>query len=330
MHLHAAAGDNSHHHDHGHDHSQHDHGGGHHHGHHHHHVPASFDRAFAIGIALNAAFVLVEAIFGFRAHSLALTADAGHNLGDVLGLVLAWAGTALARRGPTARRTYGLRRFSILAAMANAGVLLVSVGAIGVEAIQRLLHPAEVATTPVMVVAAIGIIVNGCTALGFMRGRQSDVNIRGAFLHMLGDAATSAGVVVAALVISATGLLWIDPMVSLLIAALITWGTWGLARDSFNLALDAVPRHIDPATVREHLMALDAVTDVHDLHIWGMSTTDVALTAHLCRSRDDDLDALLANANAMLRAEFGIGHATLQVERGHEAYPCDRVVPGVV
>src|SRR5215210_604800 len=244
-------------HTHGHDH---DHGHGHAHdhgGHSHGHVPASFDRAFAIGVGLNVAFVVAEVVFGLRTQSLALIADAGHNLGDVLGLVLAWAGTVLARRQPTPRRTYGMRRFSILAAIANAGLLLIAVGAIIVEAVERLRHPAPVAGGIVSVVATVGIVINLGTALAFM--------------HMLGDAAASAGVVVAGLLIGATGLLWIDPVVSLLLAALITWSTWGLARDSVNLALDAVPAGIDPLEVDAMLRGLEGVVEVHDLHIWGMS-----------------------------------------------------------
>ena len=311
-------------HDHGHGHA-HDHGG-----HSHGHVPASFDRAFAIGVALNVAFVVAEVVFGLRTQSLALIADAGHNLGDVLGLVLAWAGTVLARRQPTPRRTYGMRRFSILAAIANAGLLLIAVGAIIVEAVERLRHPAPVAGGIVSIVATVGIVINLGTALAFMRGRDRDLNIRGAFLHMLGDAAASAGVVVAGLLIGATGLLWIDPVVSLLLAALITWSTWGLARDSVNLALDAVPAGIDPLEVDAMLRGLEGVVEVHDLHIWGMSTTDVALTAHLIRPCHGGEDALLATATRELRDRFGIAHATLQVEEGLAIHPCDLATPGSV
>ena len=306
-------------HDHAHD------GHGHHH---HHHVPSSFDRAFAIGVGLNLAFVVAEVVFGLRARSLALTADAGHNLGDVLGLVLAWAGSVLARRGPTPRRTYGLRRFSILAAIANAGFLLIAVGAITVEAITRLRHPAPVASGTVMIVAGIGILINVGTALGFMRGREHDINIRGAFLHMMGDAAASMGVVVAGLVIGVTGWLWLDPAVSLLLVGLITWASWGLAKDSLNLALDAVPRNIDPAAVQDMLIGLDGVVEVHDLHIWGMSTTDVALTAHLVRPCGGGEDAVIAAACAQLRSRFGIAHATLQLERGLAIHPCELAAPG--
>jgi cobalt-zinc-cadmium efflux system protein len=310
-------------HDHGHDHAH----GGHSHAH---HAPASFDRAFAIGVGLNVAFVITEVLFGIRAHSLALISDAGHNLGDVLGLVLAWAGTVLARRGPTRRRTYGLRRFSILAAIANAGILLIAVGAIVVEAVERLGNPQPVATGVVSVVASVGIVINLGTALAFMRGRQHDLNIRGAYLHMLGDAGASAGVLVAGLLIAATGQLWIDPLVSLLLVALITWSTWGLARDSVNLALDAVPAGIDPDEVERVLQRLDGVVEVHDLHIWAMSTTDVAMTAHLIRPCEGGEDAMLATATRELRERFGIGHATLQVERGLAIHSCELATPGSV
>ena len=324
-HHHAGAHGHGHAHDHGH---SHDHG--HAHGPGHSHAPASFDRAFAIGVGLNVAFVVAEALFGLRAHSLALMSDAGHNLGDVLGLVLAWAGSLLARREPTPRRTYGLRRFSILAAIANAGILLIAIGAIAVEAVNRLRHPEPVASGLVAAVAAVGIVINLATAMAFMRGREHDLNIRGAYLHMLGDAGASAAVVVAGLLIRATGLLWIDPIVSLLLVALITWSTWGLARDSVNLALDAVPSGIDPHAVETMLGALEGVVEVHDLHIWGMSTTDVALTAHLIRPCHGGEDALLATATRRLREQFGIAHATLQVEQGLAIHPCEQAAPGSV
>jgi cobalt-zinc-cadmium efflux system protein len=313
-HAHGGASHDEHSHDHTHD--------GHSHAHHgHHHGPASYDHAFAIGIGLNLAFVIAEVVFGIRAHSLALTADAGHNLGDVLGLVLAWAGTLLARARPTTRRTYGLRRFSILAALGNAAILLVAVGAIALEAIQRLRNPAPVGTGIVMTVALIGIVINVGTALGFMSGRENDLNIRGAFIHMLGDAAASAGVVVTGLIIAATSWFWLDPVVSLILVALITIASWGLLRDSFNLALDAVPSGIDPDAVRSYLASLDGVTEVHDLHIWGLSTTHVALTAHLVLPARGDTDALLSSACGVLRDRFHIEHATLQLEHG-TATPC--------
>ncbi len=298
--------------------------------HNHSHAPASFDRAFAVGIALNCSFVLAEVLFGLHAKSLALLADAGHNLGDVLGLALAWAGAVLARREPTERRTYGLRRFSVLAAMGNAAILFIAVGAIAIEAIQRMRAPAAVATGTVIAVAAAGIVINLVTALGFMRGRHGDLNVRGAFLHMVGDAAVSAGVVIAAIAIQLTGLLVIDPIVSLVIAALIGWGSWSLARDSANLALDAVPQSIDPTAVRAQLMALDGVVNVHDLHIWAMSTTEVALTAHLLRPCACGEDALLADATQRLSERFGIGHVTLQLERGQNDFPCGQARPGAV
>jgi cobalt-zinc-cadmium efflux system protein len=313
-HGHAQAHDHAHAHDHG--------GAGHR------HAPSRFDRAFAIAVALNVVFVVVEFAVGLHTGSLALTADAGHNLGDVLALVLAWAGVVLARRQPTPRRTYGMRRFSILAAIANAGILLIAVGAIIVEAIDRLRSPAPIAGGVVSIVAAIGIAVNLGTALAFLRGRHHDLNLRGAFLHMLGDAGASAGVVVAGLLIRTTGQLWIDPVVSLLLAALIMWSTWGLARDSVNLALDAVPAGIDPHEVEALLRGLDGVVEVHDLHIWGMSTTDVALTAHLIRPCPGGEDALLAAASRLLRDRFGIEHATLQVEQGLAIHPCDLATPG--
>jgi cobalt-zinc-cadmium efflux system protein len=320
-------------HDHTHDHT-HDHRHGHAHGpghaHHHHHAPSNFDRAFAIGVALNLAFVVAEVGFGVRAHSLALTADAGHNLGDVLGLVLAWAGSVLARRGPTPRRTYGLRRFSILAAIANAGFLLIAVGAITAEAITRLRHPEPVAGGTVMLVAAIGIVINVGTALGFMRGREHDINLRGAFLHMMGDATASAGVVVAGLLIGVTGWLWLDPAVSLLLVGLILWASWGLAKDSLNLALDAVPPGVDHEAVERMLRQLEGVVEVHDLHIWAMSTTEVALTAHLVRPDGENEDALIHAACHQLRSRYGIVHATLQLERGSANHPCELALPGTV
>ena len=318
-HNHSDEHSNDHAHTDGHGGHGHSHAIGHRHGHH--HGPASYDRAFAVGIGLNLTFVIAEVVFGVRAHSLALTADAGHNLGDVLGLVLAWAGTMLARARPTTRRTYGLRRFSILAALANAAFLLVAVGAIAVEAMHRLRRPAPVATGTVMVVALIGIVINVGTALGFMSGRDDDLNIRGAYIHMLGDAAASAGVVVTGMMIAITSWFWLDPVVSLVLVTLITLGSWGLLRDSFNLALDAVPSGIDPDEVRAYLASLQGVTEVHDLHIWGLSTTHVALTAHLVLPEEGNSDALLSAACGVLRDRFHIDHATIQLEHG-TATPC--------
>ena len=292
--------------------------------------PADHNRAFAIGILLNLAFVAVEAGYGVRAHSLALIADAGHNLSDVLGLALAWGASILVMRDRTARRTYGLRRSSILAALANALFLLIAVGGIIWEAWQRLRTPEPIASGTVMVVAAIGIVINTATALLFLRGRSKDLNIRGAFLHMAADAAVSAGVVGAALVIQRTGAQWIDPVTGLVIAVVITVGTWGLLRDSVDLAMDAVPPGIDPAEVEAYLGALPGVTRVHDLHIWGMSTTHVALTAHLVRPEESNDDALLAEVGHELHHRFGIEHATLQIERDESVANCAMTPAGTI
>ena len=310
------------HHDHDH-HDNHDHGAG---GHHHHPVPAAgFDGAFAIGSALNAGFVVAEVIFGLTAHSVALLADAAHNLGDVLGLLLAWWAMWLGRRHPTASRTYGFGRSSILASLTNAVVLLFGVGGISVEAIRRLtegLPAGEVAGKTVMVVAAAGIVVNGVTALMFAHGRKGDLNVKGAFLHMAADAAVSAGVVISGLVILMTGWSWLDPVVSLIIAALILVSTWSLLRDSLNLALDKVPEGVDVEKVRAFLSTLPGVEEVHDLHVWPLSTTEVALTAHLVRPKAGSDDAFLYRACEELKEHFGIGHPTFQIEEGDPAHPC--------
>jgi cobalt-zinc-cadmium efflux system protein len=292
-----------HHHDHSH---AHDHAG-------HSHAPDDFGRAFAIGASLNAAFVIAELVFGYAANSLALISDAVHNLSDVFSLLLAWGAAWLAGRRPTDTHTYGYRRASILAALFNAGLLLVAVGGIAVEALNRLREPAEVASWTVVWVAALGILVNGGTALLFMRGRHDDLNIRGAYLHMAADASVSLGVVVAALIIISTGWQWIDPAISLVIALVVLVSGWGLMRDSVNLALDAVPRGIELVEVREFLRTLDGVSEVHDLHIWAMSTNETALTAHLVRPGGHD-DAFLHHVCAELSHRFRIHHATLQVE----------------
>ncbi|MDO7843662.1 cation diffusion facilitator family transporter [Sphingomonas immobilis] len=306
------AGHHHHHdgHDHGHDHG-HSHGHG---GHGHSHAPASFDRAFAIGITLNILFVLAEAGFGFLAQSVALLADAGHNLSDVLGLAVAWGGATLARRAPSKRFTYGFKGSTILAALLNALMLLVALGAIVLEAAQRFTAPAPVAGNIVSIVAAVGIAVNLGTALMFMRGRKHDINIRGAFLHMAGDAAVSAGVVVVGVIILFTGLTWLDPLASIVIAALIFWQTWGLLRESVEMSLAAVPRAIDYDKVGEALAALPGVARIHDLHIWPMSTTETVLTTHLLMPGGHPGDAFLLETQSMLRTRFGIAHATVQVE----------------
>lgn len=307
----------NHNHDHGHD--DHDHAGhgpgGHHH--HDHAPPAGFSAAFAIGSALNAAFVVGEVVFGLAAHSVALLADAAHNLGDVLGLLLAWWASSLSKQGPTRNRTYGYGRSSILASLTNAVVLLVGVGGITVEAVRRLIEgvpSGDVGGKTVMIVAAVGIVVNGVTAWMFARGRKGDLNVRGAFLHMASDAVVSAGVVVSGLVILLTGWSWLDPVVSLGIAALILISTWGLLRDSLNLALDKVPETVDVAKVQAFLAKLPGVTEVHDLHIWPLSTTETALTAHLVRPQAGTDDAFTQSACEELQKHFGIGHATFQIE----------------
>jgi cobalt-zinc-cadmium efflux system protein len=256
----------------------------------------------------------VEAVAGFRTGSLALLADAGHNLSDVLALLLAWGAIALARRAPTARRTYGLRKGTILASLTNAILLLLAVGAIVSESIRRFLQPAAVSTNVVMLVAGLGIVINTATALLFMRGGKTDLNIRGAFLHMASDAAVSLAVVIGAGVIALTGLQWIDPALSLGIAAVIVLGTLGLLRDSMDMALDAAPKGVDVAKVRDWLAAQPGVEEIHDLHIWAMSTTETALTAHVIRPANDDGDRFLHAACEGLAARFNIGHATLQVE----------------
>jgi cobalt-zinc-cadmium efflux system protein len=286
--------------------------------HQHAHAPKSFGFAFAVGTGLNLAFVAIEAVFGFLSNSTALLADAGHNLSDVLGLLIAWAAAVLSQRIPTARFTYGLRSVSILAALFNAMLLLAAVGAISWEAIQRFGRPETVAGKTVMIVAAVGILVNGVTAWMFASGRGSDINVRGAFLHMAADAAVSAGVVVAGGVILLTGWHWVDPAASLAISGVIFWSTWGLLRDSIRMSLSAVPAGIDPAAVRAYLEALPGVNELHDLHIWPMSTTETALTCHLVIPGGHPGDAFLANCARELRHRFAIGHVTIQIETSKE------------
>lgn len=301
---------------------------GHNHAHDHHghaahaHAPRGFGRAFAFGAAFNLAFVAIEAGYGWWANSLALLSDAGHNLSDVLGLLLAWAATVAVQRLPSKRHTYGLRRSSILAALLNAMLLLLAVGAIAWEAIGRFRQPQAVATDVVMIVAAIGIVVNGASAWLFASGARQDINLRGAFLHMLADAAVSLGVVLAALAIRHTGWLWLDPATSLAVALVITLGTWSLLRDSLRMALDAVPAHIDTQDVENYLAGLPGVRAVHDLHIWGLSTTEIALTAHLVKPDATLDDALLARIRRELHERFGIEHITIQFELGDAAHPC--------
>jgi len=296
----------------------------HHHAHPHRHDRASADygRAFAAGIALNLLYVAAEAAFGAISGSLALLADAGHNLGDVLGLGLSWAAAVLGRRRPTGRFTYGFRSSSILAALANAIILLVVTGGIAWEALWRLAHPIAVAGGTVAWVAGIGILVNGATALLFARGRERDLNLKSAFLHMAADALVTAGVVVSGIAIALTGLYWLDPAVSLIVSAVIVYGTWDLMRGAFGLALDAVPQGIDSGAVREHLLAQPGVAALHDLHIWGMSTTETALTCHLVMPDGHPGDAVLNGIGRELEQRFGIQHATIQIELGDSEEAC--------
>lgn len=311
-----------------HGHADHDHGGKadryHRHGpghdHHDHtgpghiHAPASFGKAFAIGITLNTALVVAEAVYGYLGNSTALMADAGHNLSDVFGLLVAWAASVASKRAPSGRFTYGLRGSSILAALANAVFLLVATGAIGWESIQRFRDPEPIAGVTVMVVATIGIVVNGATAWLFASGRKGDLNIRGAFLHMVGDAAVSAGVVVSAGLILWTGLLWLDPAMSLIICAVILWSTWGLLQSSVRMSLSAVPEGVELDAVRSFLMDRPGVAAIHDLHIWPISTTETAITCHLVMPAGHPGDDFLMEAARVLKEGYKIGHATLQIE----------------
>lgn len=308
--------------------SDHDHGhGGHHHaghghgGHAHGLSPDQLDWAMAAGVAMNTAFVVVELACGVWASSLALVADAGHNAGDVIGLLLAWAASRLARRPPTRRYTWGFRRTTIYAALGNAVLLLTACGAILWEAWHRLWAPQPAAGPVMIAVAAIGVVINTLTALLFLRGRERDANVRGAFLHMAADAAVSVGVVVAGIAVMLTRLPWIDPLVSIAITLVIVVGTWDLFRESVDLSLDAVPRGIDTAAVAAALEAVPGVVEVHDLHVWGASTSEVSLTVHLVVPDQADHARVLAAANDLLRGPFHVAHTTIQIER-QEACDC--------
>lgn len=291
---------------------------GHEHAHAHAHAPKSFGRAFALGIGLNILFVIAEVIFGLVGNSTALLADAGHNLSDVLGLVVAWVAAALSRRAPTTRFTYGLRSTSILAALFNAMFLLAAVGAIAWEAVQRIAHPEPVAGKTVIIVATIGILINGATAWLFASGRRDDLNIHGAFLHMAADAAVSAGVAVAGVFILVTGWLVVDPIVSLAICVIIMWSTWGLLRDSLRMSLAAVPPGVQAPAVRAYLERRPGVARLHDLHIWPISTTETALTCHLVMPDGHPGDAFLMEIARELKDRFSIGHSTVQIETSEE------------
>jgi cobalt-zinc-cadmium efflux system protein len=293
----------------------------HNHEHAHAHSATDYNRIFVIAVALNLGFVGVEATYGFLANSLALLADAGHNLSDVLGLALAWGASVLARRQPSLRRTYGLRRSSILAALLNAFLILVAVGAIALEAIQRFSNPGPVVGETIIWVAAIGVVINTVSALLFMAGQKEDLNLRAAFQHLASDAAVSLGTVLAGATLLATGWTWLDPVMSLVISVIILAGTWGLLVDSLNLVLDGVPESIEPKAVKNYLASLPGVTEVHDLHIWAMSTTETALTAHLVIPEGAPGDAFIAMTCEVLHDQFAIEHATLQIEMG-DGHPC--------
>ncbi len=303
-------------HDHDHDHGGHDHHHGHGHGHHH-HIPKNFDRSFAIGAFLNFAFVGAELYFGYAAKSLALMADAVHNFSDVVGLLLAWGAAWLGRLSPSGDRTYGYRGASILAALGNAGLLFLATGGIIIESIRRFGSPTPVASGTMLWVACLGIAINFGTAMLFWRGQKDDINLRGAFMHMIGDAAISFGVVLAALIIRAKGWEWLDPAISLTIATIVVIASWDLAKEATHLALAGVPRNVDKAAVEKYLTSLPGVTELHDLHIWAMSTTETALTAHLLRPGSSVDDKFLQDVCAELQRNFKIHHATIQIEAGN-------------
>ena len=290
--------------------------------HEHSHAPKTYNRAFLIGTGLNISFVLIEAWFGLLTNSLALLADAGHNLSDVLGLLLAWGASYLVQRPPNRKYTYGFRRSSILAALINAILLLLTMGGITWEAIQRLQKPTAIAGGTVILVAGIGVVINTITALLFLSGRDKDMNIRGAFLHMAADALVSVSVVLAGIAILLTGWLWFDPVISLVIVVVIVMGTWNLFKDALELILDGVPKQIELIAVRTFLQELQGVTQVHDLHIWAMSTTETALTAHLVIPKGYTGDRFLTDTCKALHTNFGIDHSTLQIESGFPDYPC--------
>lgn len=283
---------------------------------HDHHAPQKINQAFKIGIVINLLFVLIEGGVGFFSNSLSLIADAGHNLSDVLGLVVSWVALLLSQRQRDQFRTYGYKRSSILAALFNALFLMAAVGGIILEAIQRLANPQPVAENSVMIVAGIGIIINGLTALLFMKDQHHDLNVKGAFLHMAADTLVSVGVVIAALIIKFTDWFWLDPVISLVIALVIFIGTWGLLKDSLNLSLDAVPKSIDLAEVERYLRAQPTVKDLHDLHVWALSTTDNALTVHICRDTLSDNNQFLQALDHGLMERFGLNHNTIQIELG--------------
>ncbi len=292
--------------------------------HNHNHLLTSnnYNKAFLVGIILNVLYILVEVFYGLLINSMALLADAGHNLSDVLGLLLAWGAAYLAKTASSKKRTYGLRKSTILAALFNAILLMIAVGAISIEAIRKFISPQPVQGLTMMVVAGVGVLINAVTAAFFMRGREKDLNIKGAFLHMAADAGVSLGVVIAGFIIYSTGWLWVDPAISLLIVLVITIGTWGLLKDSFYLSMDAVPKDIDFQEVENYLNGINGVTEVHDLHIWAMSTTETALTAHLVIPDETKDDYFLKKICDDLHSKFGIEHSTIQTEKSAQSSNC--------
>jgi cobalt-zinc-cadmium efflux system protein len=295
-----------------------------HHNHNHSNIsPQNFNKAFGIGIVLNIAYIIVEVVYGIIINSMALLADAGHNFSDVLGLALAWGAAYLAKSAATEKRTYGMRKSTILAALFNAIILMIAVGAITIEAVRKLISPEPVNGPTIMIVAGIGFVINVLTALLFMKGREKDLNIKGAFLHMAADAGVSLGVVLAGLIIFYSNWLWVDPVISIVIVIVITIGTWGLLRDSFHLSMDAVPKEIDLKEVGNYLKGINGVKEVHDLHIWAMSTTEIALTAHLVIPEQTKDDYFLKKICGELHAKFGIEHSTIQIEKSAQSSNCE-------
>ncbi len=295
-----------------------------HHDHNHSHLPErNFNSAFLIGILLNIIYIAVEVVYGVIINSMALLADAGHNFSDVLGLLLAWGAAYLAKTATTEKRTYGLRKSTILAALFNAIILMIAVGAISIEAVRKLIYPEPVQGSTMMIVAGIGFAINAITALLFMKGREKDLNIKGAFLHMAADAGVSLGVVLAGLIIFYTNWLWVDPAISLVIVVVITIGTWGLLKDSFSLSMDSVPNGISLKEVENYFRSLNGVDDVHDLHVWAMSTTENALTVHLVIPDEPKDDYFLKKVCSELHEKFGIEHPTIQIEKSAQGANCE-------
>ncbi len=288
----------------------------------HDHTPASFNKSFAIAVILNLGFTIAQIFYAFVANSMSLMADAMHNFGDVFGLILAWGANWLLTLPPKKRYSYGFKKTTVLAALTNALILVATSALISFESIYKLLNPSIIHAKIVIIVASIGILINGGTALLFMKGAHDDLNIKSAFFHLLADALISFGVVISAILIYFTQWLWVDSAVGLLIVSVILWGTWGLLRDSVRLILDAVPRHIDEASIRRYLQTLPGVHEVHDLHIWGLSTKEIALTAHLIMPKERLSDADFEKMNTHLKKAFRVDHVTIQIEAGSKEHPC--------